>query len=57
MSYIGQISRQLMTRIKEHRLNINRPLPSLSANSEHRLEGHEFDWENVHILDRVIGGV
>jgi len=41
-----------MTRIKEHRLNINRPSLSLTAISEHRLEGHEFDWENVRVLDR-----
>lgn len=33
-------------------LNINRPSSSLTAISEHRLEGHEFDWENVCVLDR-----
>ncbi|EFN63239.1 hypothetical protein EAG_14940, partial [Camponotus floridanus] len=47
----GVWSRQLSTRIKEHKSNINRPVESLSVVSRHRLDGHEFDWENVKILD------
>lgn len=50
-SYIGQTKRQLITRIKEHRSNINNPSANLTVVTEHRLEGHEFDWDNVSILD------
>lgn len=39
-SYVGQTGRQLNTRIKEHRQNINRPSSSISV--EHRLKGHEY---------------
>lgn len=42
-SYVGQTSRQLSTRIKEHKSNINRSLESLSVVSRHSLNGHEFD--------------
>lgn len=51
--YVGQTKRQLGTRLKEHRSDIrNRPL-SPSVVSCHRIEfGHEFDWENVSILDQ-----
>ena len=27
-------------------------MKKLSVVSQHRLEGHEFDWDNVTILDR-----
>jgi len=50
-SYVGQTSRKLSTRIKEHKANINRPSEPLSVVSGHRLEGHEFDWDNILILD------
>jgi len=50
-SYVGQTSRQLTTRVKEHKSNINRPFESLSVVSQHRLEGHEFKWDEVKILD------
>jgi len=65
-SYVGQTSRQLATRVKEHKLNINRPFESLSQSvvSQHRLEGHEFKWDEVKILDqdslylrRIISGM
>lgn len=49
--YVGQTGRQLATRIKEHRSNINLSLESLSVVSVHRLDGHEFDWDNTIILD------
>lgn len=50
-SYVEQTSRQLSTRIKEHKSNINHSLESLSVVSRHSLDGHEFDWENIKILD------
>jgi len=50
-SYVGQTKRKLITRIKEHRSDINKTTGSLSVVSLHRLEGHEFDWDNVSILD------
>jgi len=63
-SYVGQTSRQLNTRVKEHISNINRPFESLSVVSQHRLEGHEFNWDEVKILDedpsflrRIISGM
>ncbi|EFN71472.1 hypothetical protein EAG_11901, partial [Camponotus floridanus] len=51
-SYVGQTGRQLKTRIKEHRSNVNGSSEQLSVVSLHRLEGHEFDWNEVIILDR-----
>lgn len=49
-SYVGQTSRQLHTRITEHRNNINREHASVLT--EHRIEfDHDFDWNNVTILD------
>jgi len=50
-SYVGQTSKQLTTRLKEHKANINRPSESFSVVSQHRLEGHEFKWDEVKILD------
>jgi len=48
---VGQTKRKLLTRIKGHRSDINKTSGSLSVVSLHRLEGHDFDWENVSILD------
>lgn len=51
-SYIGQTKRQLQTRVKEHRSNINKLTNSPSVISQHRLShNHEFNWDNVEILD------
>lgn len=50
-SYVGQTKRHLHTRIKEHQSNIDNPSANLTVVSEHRLTGHEFDWNNVSILD------
>lgn len=46
--------RQLKTRISEHRnLHIHRNTTTQSVITEHRINFyHEFDWENVEILDR-----
>jgi len=52
-SYVGQTKRKLETRIKEHQRDINKKTGTLSTISLHRQEeAHEFDWENVKILDK-----
>ncbi|EZA55116.1 hypothetical protein X777_05294 [Ooceraea biroi] len=52
-TYVGQTSRQLKTRTSEHRHHIRRNTNTHSVITEHRLNlNHEFDWENVHILDK-----
>lgn len=52
-SYVGQTKRRLLTRIREHRSNINKRSGSPSVISSHRLEfNHEFDWDGAKILDR-----
>lgn len=46
--YIGQTKRSLKTRITEHMKNTN----SESVVCQHRqIPNHEFDWNNVKILD------
>ncbi|XP_029674258.1 uncharacterized protein LOC115242254 [Formica exsecta] len=50
-SYVGQTGRSLKTRINEHRNHITRNTSQLSVITDHRLMNHEFDWENVEILD------
>jgi len=51
-SYVGQTSRQLKTRISEHKNHIKRKTSTHSVITEHRMQrSHEFDWENVEILD------
>jgi len=52
-TYVGQTKRQLQTRIKEHKSDINKPTSSPSVISQHRLtHNHEFDWNNIKILDK-----
>ena len=51
-SYVGQTGRQLNTRILEHRQHIRRNTTTNSVITDHRLHcGHEFDWDNVRVLD------
>jgi len=51
-SYVGQTGRQLKTRIAEYKNHIRRNTSVRSVISEHKLAlGHDFDWENVKILD------
>ena len=50
-SYVGQTGRLLSTRVKEHRAHINRNSAQPSVITDHRLLGHDFDWENVRVLD------
>ena len=50
--YVGQTKRQLKTRVSEHKADI-RKASSPSIISLHRIgKNHEFDWENVEILDK-----
>jgi len=50
-SYVGQTKRQLATRIKEHKKDINKKNGALSVISNHRLEKNEFNWRETKILD------
>ncbi|KYN09170.1 hypothetical protein ALC57_18725 [Trachymyrmex cornetzi] len=51
-TYVGQASRQLKSRISEHRNHIRHNASTRSVITEHRLQhGHEFQWDNVEIFD------
>jgi len=51
-TYVGQTKRQLKTRVKEHVNNIRLDPSKHSVISEHITNfNHNFDWENVKILD------
>jgi len=51
-SYVGQTKRKLKTRLKEHRLDINKKSGILSVISNHKLENnHEMNWDEAKILD------
>jgi len=50
-SYVGQTKRRLITRIKEHKNDINKRSGIPSVISTHRLHNHDFDWDSVRILD------
>ena len=50
--YVGQTSRQLKTKISNHKNDINRSKPTNSVLSEHRrCHNHNFNWDKVEILD------
>jgi len=49
--YVGQTKRRLITRANEHKNDINKKSGTLSVISTHRLQGHDFDWNSVRILD------
>jgi len=52
VTLLGQMSRQLKTKISEHRNHINKNIITQSVITEHRLQfNHDFDWEDVKILD------
>jgi len=52
-SYVGEKRRLLKSRIEEHRNHIRRNTSQISVITEHRLK-HDFDWENVKILDKEV---
>jgi hypothetical protein len=50
---VGQTSKQLKTRISEHKNHIRRNTNTGSVITEHRISrGHNFDWDNILIPDR-----
>jgi len=50
---VGQTRRLLKTRIEEHSSHIRRNTSQSSVIMEHRVKfGHDFDWDNVEILDK-----
>jgi len=49
--YVGQTKRRLISRVKEHKNDINKRSGIPSVISTHRLQNHDFDWKNVRILD------
>jgi len=52
-TYVGQTKRQLNTRIREHKLDINKTTGLPSVISQHRLSNnHEFQWDDIDILDK-----
>jgi hypothetical protein len=51
-SYVGQTSRQVNTRISEHRNHIRRNASTRSVITDHRIDcGHEFNWDDIEVLD------
>jgi len=51
-SYVGQTKRTLNTRVNEHKSHIRRNPVQSSVITDHRKKSkHEFDWDNVKILD------
>ena len=51
-SYVGQMGRQMKTRITEHCNHIRHNTSVRSVITEHRLQyDHDFQWDNVKILD------
>jgi len=51
-SYVGQTKRKLGTRLKEHRLDMNKKNGILSVISNLKLENnHEMNWNGAQILD------
>ena len=52
VTYVGQTSRVLNTRVEEHKKNVGRKCNYHNVLSDHREEyaDHDFDWNNVEIL-------
>jgi len=50
-SYVGQTKRRLITRVREHKSDINKKSGTFSVVFSHRVKNHEFDWESINILD------
>jgi len=51
-SYVDQTKRTLNIRVGEHRNHVKRNTSQKSVITDHRSNfRHEFDWENVKILD------
>ncbi|KYQ46730.1 hypothetical protein ALC60_14251 [Trachymyrmex zeteki] len=51
-SYVGQTKRKAKTRIKEHKVNINKSKDSLTVLSQHQIDcGHKINWDDIQVLD------
>ncbi|XP_029674796.1 uncharacterized protein LOC115242551 [Formica exsecta] len=55
-SYVGQTSRFLKTRIAEHKNHIRKNTAQHSVITDHRLNNHEFAWDEVEVLDEERNG-
>jgi len=54
-SYVDQTKRTLNTRMSEHKNHIRRNSTQHLVITDHRLKSkHEFDWDNVKVLDEEI---
>jgi hypothetical protein len=54
--YVGQTSRAIENRCKEHKRHIHLGQPGNSAVAEHSIEtGHNIDFNNIMILEKVTG--
>jgi len=54
-SYVGQTKRTLNTRVSEHRNHARRNSIQNLVITDHRSKfRHEFDWDNIKILDEEI---
>ena len=51
MAYIGETTRRLETRKKEHQDACCRGMPETSAVSEHAWEHHPIDWGGTKVID------
>lgn len=51
-SYVGQTGRLLGTRVKEHHNHIKRNSTQHSVITDHRLMNHDFNWNDIDILDK-----
>jgi len=50
--YVGQMKRQLKTRLHKYIVDVNKKSNSLSVIFNHRLEtNHEINWNDVKIVD------
>jgi len=50
---MGQTGRELMMRIKKYKNHVRRTFTTRSVITDHRYnDNHEFDWDNVEILDK-----
>ena len=56
--YIGETSRPMSTRIKEHKAACRLANFERSAVAEHAWQdGHNIEWDNVEILDTATGSI
>ncbi|XP_062704716.1 uncharacterized protein LOC134287025 isoform X2 [Aedes albopictus] len=51
--YVGQTGRMLKTRINEHQNNIRKKESKTGLTQHHLDEGHNFDFANTEILERI----